>query len=76
MEAQSDGWAFFLDWRRNRMQIKFESDWLIVGMIAVGLLACLTGGLWKKTKNESLAEVTVFLAAVMAGLVLGWLLVR
>ena len=58
------------------MQIKFESDWLIVGMIAVGLLACLTGGLWKKTKNESLAEVTVFLAAVMAGLVLGWLLVR
>ena len=58
------------------MWIKFESDWLIVGMIAVGLLDCLTGGLWKKTKNESLAEVTVFLAAVMAGLVLGWLLVR
>lgn len=58
------------------MDIKFESDWLIVGMIAVGLLAFLTGGLWKKTKNESLAEVTVFLAAVMAGLVLGWLLVR
>ena len=57
------------------MWIKFESDWLIVGMIALGLLACLTGGLWK-TKNESLAEVTVFLAAVMAGLVLGWLLVR
>ena len=56
------------------MDAKFESDWLIVGMIAVGLLACLTGGLWKK--NESLAEVTVFLAAVMAGLVLGWLLVR
>ena len=55
------------------MDIKFESDWLIVGMIAVGLLACLTGGLWKKTKNESLAEATVFLAAVMAGLVLGWL---
>ena len=48
------------------MDIKFESDWLIVGMIAVGLLACLTEGLWKKTKNESLAEVTVFLAAVMA----------
>lgn len=58
------------------MDTKFESDWLIVGMIAVGLLAFLTGGLWKKTKNESLAEVTVFLAAVMAGLVLGWLLVR
>ena len=58
------------------MDIKFESDWLIVGMIAVGLLAFLTGGLWKKTKNESLAEVTVFLAAVMAGLALGWLLVR
>ena len=58
------------------MDIKFESDWLIVGMIAVGLLACLTVGLWKKTKNESLVEVTVFLAAVMAGLVLGWLLVR
>ena len=58
------------------MQIKFESDWLIVGMIAVGLVARLTGGLWKKTKNKSLAEVTVFLAAVMAGLVLGWLLVR
>ena len=31
------------------MDIKFESDWLIVGMIAVGLLACLTEGLWKKT---------------------------
>ena len=58
------------------MDTKFESDWLIVGMIAVGLLACLTGGLRKKTKNESLAEVTVFLAAVMVGLVLGWLLVR
>ena len=58
------------------MWIKFESDWLIVGMIAVGLVASLTGGLWKKTKNESLAEVAVFLAAVMAGLVLGWLLVR
>ena len=54
------------------MDIKFESDWLIVGMIAVGLVASLTGWLWKKTKNESLAEVTVFLA----GLVLGWLLVR
>ena len=58
------------------MDIKFESDWLIVGMIAVGLMACLMVGLWKKTKNESLVEVTVFLAAVMAGLVLGWLLVR
>lgn len=58
------------------MELKMDSNIIVVAFIAVGTVAALIAWLWKQFKYEILGEITVLLVTVMAGLLLAWLLVR
>ena len=58
------------------MELTVNSNIIVAAFVAVGIVAVIVAGIWKRLRYEVLGEITVLLVAVMAGLVLGWLLVR
>ena len=58
------------------MELTVDSNIIVAAFVAVGIVAVIMAGLWKRLKYEVLGEITLLLVAVMAGLLLAWLLVR
>ena len=58
------------------MELTVDSNIIVAAFVAVGIVAVIIAGIWKRLKYVVLGEITVLIVAVMAGLLLAWLLVR
>ena len=58
------------------MELTVDSNIIVEAFVAVGIVAVIIAGIWKRLKYVVLGEITVLIVAVMAGLLLAWLLVR
>lgn len=50
------------------MELIVNSNIIVAAFVAVGIVAVIVAGIWKRLRYEVLGEITVLLVAVMAGL--------